>query len=260
MVYIPQLVIDELVAHRRRQLEATLRTVCQNIRKLSNLVHPSDTPPNHRLQLPNVESQIRLYCTRLNTLFRNRFVRIFPYPSIRLRSLVQAAGRRIPPFDNNGNNFRDYLIWCNIKSLADSDIEVHFVTGDKKAFGDDKKDRLLCQVGSASCVFIHYDMQTLIVDVVHPQQVVKSELRRLTKDIQEGRIPQIELLSVIESKMTSLLPYEIAEPDSVDLPVDSDGASIESYLSTIEQFDINELWKTKSETIMVEIELKWKEK
>ena len=248
-VCIPEIVVDELVCHRERTLRECLRNTRSTLAKLGKLVDKADQCFILENKLPSVCKQTASYDTRLrDTLFREGSATILSYPCLELSRMVRDAARRIPPFDEKGQNFRDYIIWCTVRSMVDRGVIIHFVTGDKKAFGEKVLHGSLSkQICEGSEVILHPDLASVMKEVVTPEMDKWEEIRRT---IENGRAS--EFASAIEGRLDELVHFEIDSPQLLNIPPDASGITIDSY-GNPEDISVEGAWRTKSDTALIEV-------
>lgn len=61
-------------------------------------------------------------------------ITVLPWSSVPHEDLVKRAVARTPPFNSNGNGYRDALIWSDVLELARSGRDVVLISADNKAF------------------------------------------------------------------------------------------------------------------------------
>lgn len=244
-VYVPDVVIDELVCCRERELRNCLHETRRILGKLRKLVGDSELFDNG---LPSIQEQMTIYTARLhNTLICNGNAERIPYPDVGLSRLVKDAGLRVTPFDSRGNNFRDYLIWCSVKFMVSRDVTIHFVSGDRKAFGKSKLlDSLADQVPDGK-VCIHPDIGTVMEQIVTPKM---QELETLRSDLENNKIC---VSTVIEDRLDALIEFKIEHSDSLNIPQESLDVSVEEY-GTPENVSVVGTWKTGEDTALIAVE------
>ena len=251
-VYVPEVVLDELVCHRERELRDCLRKARSILGKLGKLIEDSKEHSMSDIELPSIERQMAWYTTRLrNTLIRDGDAEQIPYPTVELSCLVKDAGLRVPPFDSNGNNFCDYLIWSSVKSIVNREVTIHFVTGDRKAFGKHELlDSLSAQIGQNVQVLIHPDIGSAMKQVVTPEM---QELEKIRDDIENNRRPGFRIWAVIEGQLDKLTEFEIEPSEGLNIPQEASGISVETC-ATPENVIVVGVWKTGSGTALIEVE------
>jgi len=131
-LYVPEVVLEEIVNKFRQRLEKTQKDVGAEFETITELTTETLANP---LKSDFVDRSLNAYRQRLNELFTKYGVIIMPIPETDHRFLVKKAILKKKPFNTNEKGYRDNLIWENIKSLispADVDIastpELVFIT------------------------------------------------------------------------------------------------------------------------------------
>ncbi len=161
--YIPQICIDELVNKYKNEICKKYHEIQKLIRKLGFEINSEQfsrlqinktvdkfyseindciKKSNNRLELNNsiqveIEKNVEDYRNYIEKLFTSHRIQILSYPSINHESIVERIFKKLKPFDQNENGYRDYIIWCTIKELMLFDefcYEYIFITNNKKDF------------------------------------------------------------------------------------------------------------------------------
>ena len=132
--------------------------------------------------------------------------------------------------------------------MVHREVTIHFVTGDKKAFGENGlHDSLSKQIGEGSEVILHPDLVSVMKEVVTPEMHKWEEIRKI---IERDKVS--EFASAIEDRLEKLVYFEIDSPQGLNLPPDAFGITVESYASP-ENVSVEGVWKTKSDTALIEV-------
>lgn len=124
-VYVPAVVLEELVANHDREVRQTLLASAAADRKL------------RRLGIEVASGAVGAFDYRQHLL--ERFdevlsITVLDWPSLKHAALVARAVTRTPPFDSNGGGYRDAIVWADVVTLAASGSDVYLVSQDR-AFG-----------------------------------------------------------------------------------------------------------------------------
>ncbi len=136
-ILIPEIVIDEAKRNFASQLNDKIRKYKESHKDLSGHIKLPDVSIN----LDNV---INKYNKFLDGLSKKNEVVILPYPEIPIKMIVAAAYEAEKPFDDNGNGFKDYIIWQTIKEYCDANSntgERFFITTDGDFFEEEPKKK-----------------------------------------------------------------------------------------------------------------------
>jgi hypothetical protein len=129
--YLPETVLDEVIAGQRRQLDE----IEQKVERLQGKWMQLAGCPLPLV--PAATSQTRPdYAGYLRAQLKEREVEILPYPDVPHKTLVARALARCRPFKESGGGYRDALIWHSTLALIEGDADhVCLVTANTKDFG-----------------------------------------------------------------------------------------------------------------------------
>lgn len=121
-LYIPQLVIDEVINKFSQRITESQQVIDSELRKYNKLSNiKTESPITNEL----ITESVKEYNTYVNEIFRDNDISIIPYPSTDHRYLAKKAMLSKKPFNANEKGYRDSLIWENIKSIiSKEDIEI----------------------------------------------------------------------------------------------------------------------------------------
>ena len=111
---IPKVVIEEVIGKFSRDFDDDAREIRSRLRDLSRRLGKDLSSTVNDLDKANEVSSFR---ERLEA----QFDRILDYPDTRHELLVRRATTRIRPFDEEGDGYRDALIWETVLILAEED-------------------------------------------------------------------------------------------------------------------------------------------
>jgi hypothetical protein len=197
-VYVPAVVVEELVANHAREVERLSQAAEISARKLNRLGVTADTQIGQ-------EFDYRGYLiTRFDEILG---ISVLEWPTIAHRDLVARSVTRTPPFNDSGGGYRDALIWSHVVELASTGCHVALVSRDRAfADGDNLIEALAAEVaGLRGSVELVRDFGSWLIAQV-PWKVTKlDEAVEISRDAEFG-----------EWLMTSDFLYEI-EPLAEDL-------------------------------------------
>ena len=128
-VYIPESVIEEVVAKFERTLGCNTQEIKATLRQLRQ--HLQKPVPSSIDDLDQGQ-EVNSFRSRLHTQLCNAHCIIAPYPEVSHKELVAQAVTRRRPFDSQGSGYRDALIWHSIIDLLNKyNRKIVFVTDDK---------------------------------------------------------------------------------------------------------------------------------
>ena len=125
-VYVPAVVLEELVANHQRAVERSDGEITQiaKVRRRLGLT-PISTVAD--------QFDYRAYITER---WDERLAfNVLPWPSVAHEELVERAVKHLPPFNSKGSGYRDALIWSDVLALAAEGRDIAFVSSDG-VFGD----------------------------------------------------------------------------------------------------------------------------
>lgn len=151
-VYIPELVIDEVINKFRQRVESATGKILSELEIMTDLTTEEIMSP---IANDYVDDSTRKYKKRLLKLLMDNKVNIMAYPKTKHKFLAKKAMAKKKPFNANEKGYRDCLIWENVKSLIsvwDKDIascpELIFITNNHTDFmsGDGLHEDLLSEL------------------------------------------------------------------------------------------------------------------
>ena len=134
---VPRVVMEEVVGKFSRDFDEDAREIRRRMRDLSKLLGKdlSSTVNNVDEALDKANE-----VTSFREMLEAQFDRILSYPDTQHEVLVSRAVTRIKPFDEEGEGYRDALIWETVLELASEvDTEVAFISNDKD-FSNQKRE------------------------------------------------------------------------------------------------------------------------
>jgi hypothetical protein len=182
--------------------------------------------------------------------------RIQPIPDVDHALLVKRATERRRPCDNNGNGYRDTLIWETILVVATEGDDVVFVTNDTDFTVEEEGERDLHPDLLADLEEAGVDVEIAIVTDLHTairQYLVhgKAEVADLAH--------QVRLESLNEWLQDAAL-YEEAlqakvDPEAAGLPRSATGAEIE-YVEDVADVTDYSLLRKLGDSVLIEFEVR----
>lgn len=131
---IPQLVLDESVNKYNEMAQAELSKINKSELSLRKTLGIEIDITNSSECVNEATNKYRTWL--LNKLKSGKAI-LLPYPTISHEYLAKRAINKIRPFADNGNGYRDALIWENILHLLkEQDDDIAFVSMNIKDFAD----------------------------------------------------------------------------------------------------------------------------
>ncbi|MBA2590543.1 MAG: DUF4935 domain-containing protein [Alphaproteobacteria bacterium] len=128
-VYFSEIVLDELVGNFNRDVFKAVTQVQSLVRKLERMGVRAD------INGFDVTKEVETYRAHLRQMMEWTEVKAVPYPDVSPKELVAAAYAGKKPFKDNGEGFKDHLIFQSLRQLARAEEGPgYFVTANVKDF------------------------------------------------------------------------------------------------------------------------------
>jgi predicted nucleic acid-binding protein len=165
---IPRVVLIEVLARYRQELDAALDAERKAIRALGPLMRETKQGEPDR----SADQVMKFYEETVLDVLAGNGINVADIPAVDLESFVSRAATRKRPFDDNGHGFRDALVWETLVVSVDSDIhsEVIFITRDGDYLAEKSKAGLHsdlvidCKVRLAVAVRHHLQIHDYLKD------------------------------------------------------------------------------------------------
>jgi hypothetical protein len=201
---VPEVVIDEMVSHYRRDLESALEqhsSAGQQIARLRAAEVPS--APSF-----SVQHSAEKYREVLVARIANFGGEVVPYPKTNHKALVERdlAGRK--PFAPNGKGYRDALIWESLLGKTWGGQErIVFVSANSNDFGKSPRlhDELRREVWNPDRVSLAGSLQEVNATWVVPKMEMLEAVRR---ELEAHSAGQVDLLAWVKSRLLDIIREE----------------------------------------------------
>lgn len=137
-LYIPQVVLDEVINKFSQRIEKSKSDINNELTKFEKI---ANTTTGFSVSAKLINTARTNYTKHLEKLIKVNKINIIDYPETSHKFLAKKAMLYLKPFNSNEKGYRDSLIWENIKSLVspeDTEIlatpEVIFITNNHKDF------------------------------------------------------------------------------------------------------------------------------
>jgi hypothetical protein len=177
-ICLPEIVVQEMVAHCRRTIEQALRDARKANEKLGKLL-------SREVDLGAEQSDVDQVSLRVEPQFRallaQKAVRVLPMPAISsaVQLLVDRDLAHRKPFKTNGQGMRDALIWESILELCRGATRpVALISANKDDFGDSTGEAL------------HVELLEDLAEVGFPPE--NAELHQSIRNFNEKRLGACE--------------------------------------------------------------------
>jgi hypothetical protein len=132
---VPEVVVREVVGRFTTEVAKWRNQLAEARRRLARLMGEPpliEAWPAEEVLGANYESLLRERLINAGAL-------IAPIPGVQLSELVDRAIRRLVPFNEKGNGFRDALIWESVVDSAWSAAQVVLISNDSSAFAESSR-------------------------------------------------------------------------------------------------------------------------
>jgi hypothetical protein len=132
--YFLQIIIDESYGKLKECLKEDEKKIKEVSARISKLINKKYDVPSL-----NIEDVLKTYSEQLKSLIHeNEKLIIIDYPNVQHPYIVNKAVYKIKPFKQNGDGYRDALIWENIKGilLEENDSIIYFISQNISDFFD----------------------------------------------------------------------------------------------------------------------------
>lgn len=136
-IYIPQIVLDEVINKYGQRINAIKSTTEREINIYNQLTKGTK---KRIISKSDIDTDIKKYSEYVEQLINESKIIKLPYPKTPHEIIAKRAMHKKKPFNSNGAGYRDNLIWENIKELLTQDQEVLilpeliFITNNYKDF------------------------------------------------------------------------------------------------------------------------------
>ncbi len=171
-LYVSELSIDEAGARYRAASTSRENQLDKVVRQWPSLARASliEAIRSSRSFSETYEEELRARLEQLGAT-------ILPYPGVKHSEVSRRALLRIPPFDSNGNGYRDTLHWLTFINLLNeeaNDSTACLLSGDKGAFGVAAQKKLQAEVEELGLEWT-VEFPRTITDFVIPGQFAEEE-------------------------------------------------------------------------------------
>lgn len=188
-IVIPRIVMDEVEGNYPLRLIEKNKQFDKLRREINNLTEKD-------IDGLNLVHETKRHKRRMRKLEKTENVEILPYPKLSLRRIVKASYESRKPFKDNGEGYKDYVIWKSIVSYInslDEDDELHFVTENVKDFCLKKDDAFV----------LHPDLHRQI-EGNNDAIIVHTSLRRFFEEVVKQKLKGIEMSDLPELSLEQL--------------------------------------------------------
>lgn len=136
-IYVPEVVMDEVVNKYSKRLEDSKRKIESELKTFQKLTREKEGNP---ITADMIDKSVSEYQKQLKQVIKDNSIEVIKYPKTDHKFLAKKAINKLKPFNSNEKGYRDCLIWENIKELltesesAISQPELVFISNNFKDF------------------------------------------------------------------------------------------------------------------------------
>lgn len=261
-IFIPEVVIDEIVKQYDEKAEEYINSFNKALKKLSDL----STSPITQTPI-DAKGFISNYRNELNNRIKQLGIGIIPYPNTGHKIMVARELGKKKPFKDSTKGYRDALIWDSVMEHTQkysSNCGIIFLTANSKDFADKDKKGLHTDL-IADCISngipptsirLVTDIQNFIDnEIILRSTELKEKFNQLQQDGGLGDIDFIQLIQDFISK--DMLDNLISSNDFDSYPGYAPGLYENPEISSIEKVScsFNTIREISSDTILIQSEV-----
>lgn len=261
-IFIPEVVIDEIVKQYDEKAEEYINSFNTALKKLSDL----STSPIAQTPI-DAKGFISNYRNELNNRIKQLGIGIIPYPNTGHKIMVARELGKKKPFKDSTKGYRDALIWDSVMEHTQkysSNCGIIFLTANSKDFADKDKKGLHTDL-IADCISngipptsirLVTDIQNFIDnEIILRSTELKEKFNQLQQDGGLGDIDFIQLIQDYISK--DMLDNLISSNDFDSYPGYAPGLYENPEISSIEKVScsFNTIREISSDTILIQSEV-----
>lgn len=261
-IFIPEVVIDEIVKQYDEKAEEYINSFNKALKKLSDL----STSPITQTPI-DAKGFISNYRNELNNRIKQLGIGIIPYPNTGHKIMVARELGKKKPFKDSTKGYRDALIWDSVMEHTQkysSNCGIIFLTANSKDFADKDKKGLHTDL-IADCISngipptsirLVTDIQNFIDnEIILRSTEHKEKFNQLQQDGGLGDIDFIQLIQDYISK--DMLDNLISSNDFDSYPGYAPGLYENPEISSIEKVScsFNTIREISSDTILIQSEV-----
>jgi len=261
-IFIPEVVIDEIVKQYDEKAEEYINSFNKALKKLSDL----STSPITQTPI-DAKGFISNYRNELNNRIKQLGIGIIPYPNTGHKIMVERELGKKKPFKDSTKGYRDALIWDSVMEHTQkysSNCGIIFLTANSKDFADkDKKDLhtdLIADCISNGIPTTSIRLVTDIQNFIDNEIILRStELKEKFNQLQQdGGLGDIDFIQLIQDYISKdMLDNLISSNDFDSYPGYAPGLYENPEITSIEKVScsFNTIREISSDTILIQSEV-----
>lgn len=261
-IFIPEVVIDEIVKQYDEKAEEYINSFNKALKKLSDL----STSPITQTPI-DAKGFISNYRNELNNRIKQLGIGIIPYPNTCIKIMVERELGKKKPFKDSTKGYRDALIWDSVMEHTQkysSNCGIIFLTANSKDFANkDKKDLhtdLIADCISNGIPTTSIRLVTDIQNFIDNEIILRStELKEKFNQLQQdGGLGDIDFIQLIQDYISKdMLDNLISSNDFDSYPGYAPGLYENPEITSIEKVScsFNTIREISSDTILIQSEV-----
>lgn len=261
-IFIPEVVIDEIVKQYDEKAEEYINSFNKVLKKLSDL----STSPITQTPI-DAKGFISNYRNELNNRIKQLGIGIIPYPNTGHKIMVARELGKKKPFKDSTKGYRDALIWDSVMEHTQkysSNCGIIFLTANSKDFADkDKKDLhtdLIADCISNGIPTTSIRLVTDIQNFIDNEIILRStELKEKFNQLQQdGGLGDIDFIQLIQDYISKdMLDNFISSNDFDSYSGYAPGLYENPEITSIEKVScsFNTIREISSDTILIQSEV-----
>lgn len=261
-IFIPEVVIDEIVKQYDEKAEEYINSFNKALKKLSDL----STSPITQTPI-DAKGFISNYRNELNNRIKQLGIGIIPYPNTGHKIMVERELGKKKPFKDSTKGYRDALIWDSVMEHTQkysSNCGIIFLTANSKDFANkDKKDLhtdLIADCISNGIPTTSIRLVTDIQNFIDNEIILRStELKEKFNQLQQdGGLGDIDFIQLIQDYISKdMLDNLISSNDFDSYPGYAPGLYENPEITSIEKVScsFNTIREISSDTILIQSEV-----
>lgn len=261
-IFIPEVVIDEIVKQYDEKAEEYINSFNKALKKLSDL----STSPITQTPI-DAKGFISNYRNELNNRIKQLGIGIIPYPNTGHKIMVERELGKKKPFKDSTKGYRDALIWDSVMEHTQkysSNCGIIFLTANSKDFANkDKKDLhtdLIADCISNGIPTTSIRLVTDIQNFIDNEIILRStELKEKFNQLQQdGGLGDIDFIQLIQDYISKdMLDNLISSNDFDSYPGYAPGLYENLEITSIEKVScsFNTIREISSDTILIQSEV-----
>lgn len=261
-IFIPEVVIDEIVKQYDEKAEEYINSFNKALKKLSDL----STSPITQTPI-DAKGFISNYRNELNNRIKQLGIGIIPYPNTGHKIMVARELGKKKPFKDSTKGYRDALIWDSVMEHTQkysSNCGIIFLTANSKDFADkDKKDLHIDLIADCISNGIPTTSIRLVTDIqnfMDNEIILRStELKEKFNQLQQdGGLGDIDFTQLIQDYISKdMLDNFVSSNDFDSYPGYAPGLYENPEITSIEKVScsFNTIREISSDTILIQSEV-----